>query len=112
MPEILSLSHFTVLPSENEALGVVLMEGMAAGTPIIAREGEGGAELIEEYGTGFLYKPSEGVASLAEQVVALRRDRSAFRSLSERCKKIAKEEFSLSRFGEKLTKVYSEVVKR
>ena len=112
IPELLSLSHFTVLPSENEALGVVLMEGMAAGTPIIAREGEGGAELIEEYSTGFQYKPSEGVAALAEQVVALRRDRSAFRELSERCKKIAQEEFSLSRFGEKLTKVYSEVMKR
>lgn len=112
IPELLSLSHFTVLPSENEALGVVLMEGMAAGTPIIAREGEGGAELIEEYGTGFLYKPSEGVAALAGQVVALRRDSARYQALSERCKKIAQDDFSLIRFGEKLTKVYSEVMKR
>jgi glycosyltransferase involved in cell wall biosynthesis len=112
VPEILSLSHFTVLPSENEALGVVLMEGMAAGTPIIAREGEGGAELIEEYGTGFLYKPSEDVAALAEQVVALRRNLARYQALSERCKKIAQDDFSLTRFGEKLTKVYSEVTKR
>jgi glycosyltransferase EpsD len=41
VPEILSLSHFTVLPSENEALGVVLMEGWRR-NPIVAREGEGG----------------------------------------------------------------------
>ena len=112
VPEILSLSHFTVLPSENEALGVVLMEGMAAGTPIIARKGEGGAELIEEYGTGFLYKPGAGVSALADQVVGLLRDPAQYRALSERCKKIAQNDFSLSRFGEKLTHVYSGVMKR
>jgi glycosyltransferase involved in cell wall biosynthesis len=112
VPEILSLSHFTVLPSENEALGVVLMEGMAAGTPIIAREGEGGAELIEEYGTGFLYRPGAGVPALADQVIGLLQDPAQYRALSDRCKKIAEDDFSLSRFGEKLTHVYSGVIKR
>jgi glycosyltransferase involved in cell wall biosynthesis len=106
VPEILTLSHFTVLPSENEALGVVLMEGMAAGTPIVAREGEGGAELIEEYGTGFLYRPSEGAGALAERLVALRRDTSRFAYLSARCRRIAAEQFSMQRFGERLIKVY------
>jgi glycosyltransferase involved in cell wall biosynthesis len=112
VPEILSLSHFTVLPSENEALGVVLMEGMAAGTPIIAREGEGGAELIEEYGTGFLYRPGAGVPALADEIVALLRDPARYRALSDQCKKIAEDEFLLLRFGEKLTHVYSVVLKQ
>jgi glycosyltransferase involved in cell wall biosynthesis len=112
VPEILALSHFTVLPSENEALGVVLMEGMAAGTPVIAREGEGGAELIEEYETGFLYRPAIGVAALAEQVVALGRDPDLYRALSERCKKVAEEDFSLPRFGEQLEQVYSDVMQQ
>jgi glycosyltransferase involved in cell wall biosynthesis len=112
IPELLSLSHFTVLPSEGEALGVVLMEGMAAGTPIIAREGEGGAELVEEYGTGYLYRPTDGVASLAAKIVELRQDRTRFRELSDRCTAIAGSGFSLSRFGEQLEKVYHEVMKR
>ncbi len=106
IPEILSLSHFTVLPSENEALGIVLMEGMAAGTPIIAREGEGGAELIEEYGTGLLYRPADGVGSIAQKTTALRQDSSRYKALSERCKKTAVEEFSLQRFGERLVAIY------
>lgn len=112
VPEILSLSHYTVLPSENEALGVVLMEGMAAGTPIIAREGEGGAELINEYGSGFLYRPNEGVSGLAAQLVALKRDPASFARVSNRCRKIAEEDFSLARFGERLEKVYQEVMKQ
>lgn len=106
VPEILANSHFTVLPSENEALGVVLMEGMAAGTPIVARAGEGGAELIDEYGTGFLYRPEAGVAGLADQLIALRHDEQRFSALSEKCRKIAAEEFSIERFGEKLLELY------
>jgi len=110
IPEILSLSHFTVLPSENEALGVVLMEGMAAGTPVIAREGEGGAELIEAYETGFLYRPDEGVAPLAERLLSLFRNRAQYQRLSARCKEIAGKELSLESFGEKLLKVYTVLV--
>jgi glycosyltransferase involved in cell wall biosynthesis len=110
VPEILSLSHFTVLPSENEALGVVLMEGMAAGTPIIAREGEGGAELIDAYGTGFLYRPMEGVDHLVDQIVALRRDEKQYQAMSRQCRKIALDDFSMKRFGEKLMEVYEAVL--
>ncbi len=112
VPEILALSHFTVLPSENEALGVVLMEGMAAGTPVIARDGEGGAELINEYRTGFLYRPEEGLAGLADRICALYRDTGRFRELAARCREIAASEFSLQRFGERLETLYREVLAR
>ena len=106
VPEILSLSHFTILPSENEALGVVLMEGMAAGTPIIARKGEGGAELIDEYESGFLYEPEKGVQPLTESILGLFRDHDRNRALSDRCKEIAMQDFSMTRYGQKLTALY------
>jgi D-inositol-3-phosphate glycosyltransferase len=111
IPEILSLSHFTLLPSENEALGVVLMEGMAAGTPIIAREGEGGAELIQQYGTGILFKPAEGVPSLAQEILNIRQDKAGFERLRGRSRTIAQQEFTLNRFGERLELVYAEALK-
>ncbi len=111
VPEILSLSHFTLLPSRNEALGMVLLEGMAAGTPIIAREGEGGAELVQEYGTGFLYRPDEGIGPLGRQVISLRRDSAQYGALSGTCRKIAKNEFSLPQFGKQLTDLYRSIMK-
>jgi len=104
--EILSLSHITLLPSENEALGIVLMEGMAAGTPIVAREGEGGAELVEDYGTGFLYSDREDIKTLAEKIAGLRHDKVRYQTLSDDCRKNARDFFSMNSFGEKLMEVY------
>ncbi len=109
LAEILSLSHFTVLPSENEALGVALMEGMAAGTPIIAREYEGGGELIEDYGTGLFYKPAEGIESLAEEVLSLFHSRARYRDMSDKCRKTAIDEFSITGFGKRLTRLYERI---
>lgn len=109
LPELLSLTNFTLLPSVHEALGMVLVEGMAAGTPIVAREGEGGAEVIEEYQTGFLYEPTESISVLAEKILGVWRDKTSFSELSNKCTKTAQEEFSLLRFGQRLLNVYGEV---
>jgi glycosyltransferase involved in cell wall biosynthesis len=110
--EILSLSHFTVLPSEDEALGVVLMEGMAAGTPVIARQGEGGAELVEDYGAGFLFHPHEGVEPLADRVLELVHDGKRYQELSSKSRDIAAREFSLSAFGNRLCEVYEQAMNK
>jgi|GEM_PF-3319867 len=112
IPEILALSHYTVLPSENEALGIVLMEGMAAGTPIIARADEGGAELIEEFGTGFLYNPDEGIKALADNITALCRDKARYIVLADKCRVIAEKNFSTARFGERLIELYQSIITR
>lgn len=112
LPELLSLSHFTLLPSVHEAFGMVLLEGMAAGTPIVAREREGGAELIEEYGTGFLYRPAEGTAALARKILALWRDPRRYKTLSATCRDVARNQFSLKRFSERLVGVYQSVAKQ
>lgn len=109
LPELLSLSNFTLLPSVHEAFGMVLLEGMAAGTPIVAREGEGGAELIEEYGTGFLYRPAEGVSNLAENILTLWHDRTRYNQLSDKCRNIARNDFSMERFGERLVGLYHSI---
>jgi glycosyltransferase involved in cell wall biosynthesis len=109
LPELLSLSHVTLLPSVHEAFGMVLLEGMAAGTPIVAREGEGGAELIEEYGTGFLYRPAEGVSNLADNILALWRDPAQYKRLSDKCRSVAETDFSMERFGERLMGLYQSI---
>lgn len=107
VPEILSLSHYTLLPSADEALGVVLMEGMAAGTPIIARSGEGGAELVKEYDAGFLYDPLEGILSLTDRLLSFHLAEQRYQEKSKACKDTAVREFSMENFGKKLSALYA-----
>ena len=85
---------------------MALLEGMAAGTPIVARKGEGGAELVEEYGAGFLYDPGEGVQPLADSILSVHRDHDRYHALSAQCRNIAKRDFSMTSFGQKLVALY------
>lgn len=112
VPELLALSHFTVLPSVHEAFGMVLLEGMAAGTPIVASSGEGGAELIEEYGTGLLYRQEEGVPRLADELLDLWKDRDRYQGMSAKCREVCRREFSRDRFGEQLIGLYHALVRQ
>ena len=110
LPEILSLAHFTILPSYHEAFGMVLVEGMAAGNPIVAREGEGGTELIDEYGVGFRYDPARGVDDLAFKILNLWKNQKQYNNLSADCKRLVRKCFSLESFGNRLLKLYGTLV--
>ncbi|MDQ3728723.1 MAG: glycosyltransferase family 4 protein [Actinomycetota bacterium] len=57
-------AHASVLTSAGEAFGLVALESLAAGTPVIAARGSAPAELLDEGRTGELFSEDEG--SLAE----------------------------------------------
>jgi glycosyltransferase involved in cell wall biosynthesis len=48
-----------VMPSKTETLGLVLMEAMAAGCPVVACRAGGVPDAVEDGVTGFLYDPSD-----------------------------------------------------
>ncbi len=54
LPEIYNRVDIFVLPSYSEALGLVIMEAMASGLPVIATKTSGAKDLIEDGETGFL----------------------------------------------------------
>jgi glycosyltransferase involved in cell wall biosynthesis len=51
LPALYAAAHVTVLPSRNEAFGLVLAESLASGTPVVGCTG-GGAEEIVAPGVG------------------------------------------------------------
>lgn len=64
------LVHASVIP---EPFGQVVVEGMAAGVPVVAVDAGGPAEVVEHGRTGFLTPPGD-VGALAEQLRELRDD--------------------------------------
>jgi glycosyltransferase involved in cell wall biosynthesis len=66
-------AHVLVLPSRSEGRGLVLLEAMALGRPVIASDIPGPRELVHEGRTGFLFPPGDA-ASLAARLEELIRD--------------------------------------
>ena len=81
----LAAADDVVLPSATEGLPLVVLEALAAGTPVVASRVGGIPECIREGETGLLVDP-KGVAPLAETLLtALGRtwDRARIRAAAE-----------------------------
>lgn len=65
--------------------------------------------MIEEFGTGFLYRPAEGVSRLADDILALWRDPRQYKTLSDKCRDVARNDFSVESFGRRLVGLYQSI---
>jgi glycosyltransferase involved in cell wall biosynthesis len=54
MPDLYRSSTVTALPSSNEALGLVLLESLACGTPVVAGQHGGPVEIVSDPAVGRL----------------------------------------------------------
>jgi glycosyltransferase involved in cell wall biosynthesis len=82
-----------VLPSISEGLGRVVIEAMAAGTPVIGSRVGGIPELIKDAVTGFLVPPTDERA-LAEKLRWMLENPDAARAMGERARSFAEQLFS------------------
>ena len=75
-------SSVSVLPSVGESSSNAILESFAAGTPVVAADSAGNAEMIEPGVTGLLVPPREPEA-LAEAILAILADPDLARRLAE-----------------------------
>ncbi len=59
LPQALNAADALVLPSVAEAFGLVLVEAMACGLPVIACRAHGPAEIVADRSTGWLIPPDD-----------------------------------------------------
>jgi glycosyltransferase involved in cell wall biosynthesis len=100
----------TVLPSttQEEAFGVVLVEGMACGAPAVASDLPGVRAVVRDGETGRLVAPGD-VAALADALAGLLEDPELRRAYSEAALKDARTRFSRGRERQALAAAFSAI---
>ena len=73
LPNYYAASEMVVMPSHYESFGLVALEAMAMGTPVIASEVGGLAHLVKDGVTGF-HIPSRDAVALADRIHELLSD--------------------------------------
>jgi len=107
---LLALSDIFCLPSKNEPFGLVILEAMAAGLPVVAANSGGVPEIIEDGLSGVLV-PSGDVAGLRGAIESLADNEGKRRQLAAAGLARVKERFTLDRVVERTEMIYRQVLK-
>lgn len=97
------------LPSWNEAFGVVYIEAMACGKPVIGCKGEGIEDFVDNGKTGILVNPKD-VDSLTKAIDFLLSNPDGAKAMGERARRLVLENYTWEINAEKTIKVYQEVL--
>lgn len=103
-----AISDLAVFPSRYEPFGIVALEAMAAGVPVIAGGVGGLAEIITHGQTGVLFHPGDAGA-LSAEMYNLLDNREYARRLAENAAKVVREEYSWDSVAEQTERIYREV---
>jgi N-acetyl-alpha-D-glucosaminyl L-malate synthase BshA len=95
----------------SEAFGVVLLEAMAAGCPVIGSNTGGIPDIIVDGETGFLV-PERDADALAEKIIRVLSDKPLREKFCRNGLVRVREKFSLDIVAEQFLEVYSSVLKK
>lgn len=108
LPYYYSAAEVVVMPSHYESFGMVALEAMACGTPVIASQVGGLAFLVRDGETGFVV-PGNDVESLSNRLVDLIKDENLRKNLGAKSTEYA-ELYAWENISEKIIGVYDQVL--
>jgi glycosyltransferase involved in cell wall biosynthesis len=99
-----------VLSSDEEGLGLVLLEAMASGIPVVSTNCGGPSTLIDSGRNGFL-TPVGNADALAEAVDRILQDPGKAQTMGETDRERAVTDFSISAAGQRFLDVYDQLLR-
>ena len=102
----MQLCDVSIMATENETFGLVVIESMANGTPVIAKNMGGPLEIIDDNVDGIFYDGS--ASNLAKKIKLLYNDRELLQKLRENGIKKVEEKFDYQTQLNKLYRVIDE----
>ena len=106
VPAILSKCKVLVMPSWEEPFGLVVIEAMALGIPVIGTNSGGVKELIKDSITGYLVPP-RNPEEMAKKLVYLQSNPGLAKQMGNIAKKIAREQFNDKKYVRRIENVIS-----
>jgi glycosyltransferase involved in cell wall biosynthesis len=100
----LSESDIYIHTASHEPLGLVILEAMAAGLPVITLNGGGNRDLIEEGKNGFLIE-EENVEHFTEKILELVKNPALYKEMSQYAQSFA-QKFDIVPYVDNLLKLY------
>lgn len=113
LPDILrSCDVFLLTTEPPESFGVVVVEGMACGLPVIATDYPGARAVVGDGDDGLIVPTGEvgAVAAALDQLAGLEAD--ALRRMGERGRAKTVERYSWPRLAERSEEIYAEAIER
>ncbi|MGH2538843.1 MAG: glycosyltransferase, partial [Candidatus Promineifilaceae bacterium] len=108
LPNYYAAAEMVVMPSHYESFGLVALEAMAMGTPVIASEVGGLAFLVRDGVNGF-HVPSRDPEALAERIFTLLQDKDCREQLGRQARQSA-QQYGWPHIVQRMLEVYAEVV--
>ena len=96
------------LPSLQQGLGVVMLEAMALGRPVIASGVGGVMSVIEDNVHGLIVPPSDS-RSLGDRIIELLQDREKARRIAAAGQQMVRDRFNENRMLDEVLQIYREV---
>ncbi len=109
--KFMSVADLLLVPSEQESFGLVALEAMASGVPVVASRVGGLPELIEEGKTGFL-RPMGDIPAMLEASLEILTNRARRRAMGEAARARAIEHFRPEVVLPRYLEVYERTLER
>jgi glycosyltransferase involved in cell wall biosynthesis len=108
LPAALNAADLLVLPSVFEAFGLVLVEAMACGLPVIAADAHGPAQIVAA-GTGWLV-PADDQNALAETLLVAASDAQERKRRGSRAHQHSRKSYGWPLIAARTAEIYDEIV--
>lgn len=100
-----------ILPSDLESFGMVAVEALAHGLPVVTTDSRGPVNIIENGKTGFVV-PKRDVEQIADSIIKLLSDEKLYNEMSQNARETAIKKYKADSITLEIEKLYFELLKK
>jgi glycosyltransferase involved in cell wall biosynthesis len=109
VPHLLHSSDIFILTSTHEPFGIVILEAMACGCPVVSTRSSGPVSIVEDGVDGLLSAVGD-VQGLTNHIVRLLKDKECAQKLAHNARKKVTEKYNVDFFSSRVESIYEDIL--